>query len=211
MAPTLLDAYHSDIGKARDALATPALIVDAAALRRNVAAMAARMQGPTRLRPHAKSHKCARIARMQVEAGAIGITAATVWEAAALVQAGIRDVLIANEVVGAEKIRQLAAAARDGRVTIAIDDPRNAEALSAAAGAAGSEIGVLVDVDVGMNRCGVRNEEEALRVAGQLARLPHLRLRGVMGYEGHCVIEADRSVRAGVARAGVDDVLSIAA
>src|SRR5437879_9833567 len=118
MAPTLLDAYRSDIGKARDAVATPALIVDAAALRRNVAAMAARMQGSTRLRPHAKSHKCAQIARMQVEAGAIGITAATVWEAAALVQAGIQDLLIANEVVGEAKIRQLATVARDARLTV---------------------------------------------------------------------------------------------
>src|SRR5712691_10406795 len=120
MAPTLLDAYRSDIGKPRDALATPALILDAAALQHNIAAMAARMQGPTRLRPHAKSHKCAQIARMQVEAGAIGLTTATVWEAAALVRAGIEDVLIANEVVGEAKIRQLAAVARDGRVTVAV-------------------------------------------------------------------------------------------
>jgi D-serine deaminase-like pyridoxal phosphate-dependent protein len=210
MALTPLDAYRSDIGKARDAVATPALILDAAALRHNVAAMAARMQGPTRLRPHAKSHKCAQIARMQVEAGAIGLTAATVWEAVALVQAGIPDVLIANEVVGEEKIRQLAAAARDARLTVAVDDPRNAAALSAAANAAGSEIGVLVDVDVGMNRCGVRNREQALRLAGQLQHLPGLRLRGVMGYEGHCVLEADRQARARKAGAAMEYLLSIA-
>src|SRR5206468_12804717 len=137
-------------------------------------------------RPHAKSHKCAQIARMQVEAGAVGITAATVWEAVTLVRAGIEDVLIANEVVGEEKIRQLALAAQNARITVAVDDERHARALSAAAGAAGSEIGVLVDVDVGMDRCGVRNREEALRLAEQLSRLPGLRLRGVMGYEGHC-------------------------
>jgi D-serine deaminase-like pyridoxal phosphate-dependent protein len=210
MPPNPLDAYRSDIGKARDALATPALILNAAALERNIAAMAARMQGPTRLRPHAKSHKCARIARMQVEAGAIGITAATVWEAAALVQAGIPDVLIANEVVGVEKIRQLAAAARNARVTVAVDDPRNAEALSEAAGAADSEIGVLLDVDVGMNRCGVRSQEEALRVAEHVHRLPGLRLRGVMGYEGHCVLEKDREVRGRKANAAMEYLLSIA-
>src|SRR5439155_16439177 len=132
-------------GKPRDAIATPALILDAAVLQRNIAAMAARMKGPTRLRPHAKSHKCAQIARLQVEAGAIGVTTATVWEAAALVRAGIEDVLIANEVVGEEKIRQLALTARNARVTVAVDEERNAQALSAAAGAAGSEIGVLVD------------------------------------------------------------------
>jgi D-serine deaminase-like pyridoxal phosphate-dependent protein len=210
MPPHSLDAYRSDIGKARDALATPALILDAAALRHNIAAMAARMQGPTRLRPHAKSHKCAQIARMQVEAGAIGLTAATVWEAAALVRAGIQDVLIANEVVGEEKLRQLAAAARDGRLTVAVDDPRNAEALSVAAGAAGSEIGVLIEVDVGMNRCGVRSREEALRLAEQLHPLPGLRLRGVMGYEGHCVLEKDRQVRARKAGAAMEYLLEIA-
>src|SRR5262245_33645749 len=136
--------YRSNLGKARDALTTPALIVDAAVLRRNIAAMAARMRGPTRLRPHAKSHKCAQIARLQVEAGAIGVTTATVWEAAALVRAGIQDVLIANQVVGEEKLRRLAETAREARLTVAVDDPGNGKALSAAAGAAGSEIGALV-------------------------------------------------------------------
>jgi D-serine deaminase-like pyridoxal phosphate-dependent protein len=210
MPLTLLDAYRSDIGKARDAVSTPALILDAAALERNIAAMAARTRGPTRLRPHAKSHKCAQIARMQVEAGAIGITTATVWEAAALVADGIRDILIANEVVGETKLARLAAAARDARVTVAVDDPRNADALSAAAGAAGSEIGILVDVDVGMTRCGVRSREEALRLAEHVHRLPGLRLRGVMGYEGHCVMEPDRDVRARKASAAMDYLLEVA-
>src|SRR5690242_10984580 len=91
---------QSNIGKARDALTTPALILDAAVLKRNIATLAARMTGPTQLRPHAKSHKCAQIARLQLEAGAIGMTTATVWEAAALIQAGVQDLLIANEVVG---------------------------------------------------------------------------------------------------------------
>jgi D-serine deaminase-like pyridoxal phosphate-dependent protein len=201
---------RSNIGKARDALTTPALILDAAVMRRNIALMAARTAGPTRLRPHAKCHKCVPIARLQVEAGAIGITTATVWEAAALSQAGIEDVLIANEVVGEEKIRRLAEAARNTRLTVAVDDVGNAEALSAAAGAAGSEIGVLVDVDVGMNRCGVRTVEDARRVAEHVARLPNLRLRGVMGYEGHCGREADRSVRARKAQAAIEYLLSIA-
>src|SRR5262249_9804315 len=159
--------------------------------RHNIAVMAARTPGPTRLRPHAKSHKCAEIARLQLEAGAIGMTTATVWEAVALVHAGIEDVRIANESGGEEKIRGLSETARNARATVAVDDVRNAERLSAAAGAAGSEIGVLVDVDVGMNRCGVRNEEQALRLAERVARLPHLRLWGVMGYEGHCGMEAD--------------------
>jgi D-serine deaminase-like pyridoxal phosphate-dependent protein len=209
-AASVIDRYRSDRGKPRDALTTPALILDAAAVRRNIAAMAARTRGPTRLRPHAKSHKCAEIARLQVEAGAIGVTTATVWEAVALVRAGIRDLLIANQVVGEEKVRRLAEAAREARLTVAVDDLGNAEALSAAAGAAGSEIGVLVDIDVGMNRCGVRSREEALRVAEHVHRLAGLRLRGVMGYEGHCVMETDRAVRAQKAHAAMEYLLSIA-
>jgi D-serine deaminase-like pyridoxal phosphate-dependent protein len=206
----VIGRYRSNIGKAREALTTPALVLDAAAVRRNVAAMAARMQGPTRLRPHAKSHKCAQIARMQVEAGAIGVTTATVWEAAALAQAGIEDLLIANQVVGEEKLRRLAETARQARLTVAVDDPGNAEALSTAARAAGSEIGVLVEVDVGMNRCGVRSREEAQRVAEHVHSLPGLCLRGVMGYEGHCSMEADRSVRARNANAAMEYLLSVA-
>jgi D-serine deaminase-like pyridoxal phosphate-dependent protein len=208
--PRVGERYRSSIGEAREALTTPALILDAAALKRNIAAMAARMRGPTRLRPHAKSHKCAEIARLQIDAGAIGMTTATVWEAAALVQAGIGDVLIANEVVGEEKIERLAAIAGEARLTVAVDEAENAAALSAAAGRAGSEIGVLVEVDVGMHRCGVRSQEAALRLAELVARLPGLRLRGVMGYEGHCVMETDRAARARKAEAAMAELLAVA-
>jgi D-serine deaminase-like pyridoxal phosphate-dependent protein len=204
------DSYRASLSKARDALTTPALILDAAALRRNIAAMAARTQGPTRLRPHAKSHKCAQIARLQVEAGAIGVTAATVWEAAALVRAGIRDILIANQVVGEEKVGRLAATAGEATLTVAVDDPGNAAALSAAATAAGSEIGVLVDIDVGMNRCGVRSQEAALRLAERVHQLTGLRLRGVMGFEGHCALEKDRTLRAQQASAAMERLLATA-
>jgi D-serine deaminase-like pyridoxal phosphate-dependent protein len=118
--------------------------------------------------------------------------------------------LIANQVVGAEKVQRLAETAREGRITVAVDDPGNAEALSKSAGAAGSEIGVLVEVDVGMNRAGVRTREQALRVAEQVHHLPGLRLRGVMGYEGHCTLEADRAVRTGNARAAMEYLLTMA-
>src|SRR5207247_7342246 len=116
----------------------------------------------------------------------------------------------ANQVVGEEKVRRLAEAARQARLTVAVDDPGNAEALSAAARAAGSEIGVLVEIDVGMNRCGVRTREEALRVAEQVQRLPGLRFRGVMGYEGHCSMEADRTVRGRNANTAREYLLSVA-
>src|SRR5262249_56843732 len=118
-------------------------LVEWPVVRRNISRMAARTRGPTRLRPHVKSHKCAEIARLQIEAGAIGLTNATVWEAAAMAAAGLDDLLIANEVVGEEKIRHLAEIAGTTRVMVAVDHVRNAEALSAAAGGARAKGGAL--------------------------------------------------------------------
>ncbi len=189
---------------------TPALLLDLAVVRHNITRMAACTRGPTRLRPHVKSHKSAEIARLQIEAGAIGLTTATVWEAAAMTTAGLEDLLIANEVVGEEKIRHLAQIARDARVTVAVDHVRNAEALSAAAGAVGTTIGVLLDVDVGLRRCGVRTEQEARVLAGQVSQLPGLRLRGVMGYEGHCALEPDRGTRAANVRTAMERLVAVA-
>lgn len=207
----MLEAYRSSIGRPRRDVATPALLLDLEVLRRNMATMAGCLPGPARLRPHAKSHKCAEIARMQLEAGAIGLTTATVWEAAALARAGVPDLLIANEVVGGEKIEALAETARTARVTVAVDEAGNAAALASAAREAGSEIGVLIDVDVGMGRCGVRTVEEALALAGRVRGLPGLRLRGVMGYEGHCVMETDRALRAQKAHAAIERLLGFKA
>ena len=138
------------LGRRRQELTTPALLLDLPIVRHNITRMASCTRGPTRLRPHVKSHKSVEIARLQIEAGAIGLTAATVWEAAAMAAAGLDDLLIANEVVGDEKIRYLAEIARNARVTVAVDHVRNAEALSAAAAAVGTKIGVLIDVDVGL-------------------------------------------------------------
>ena len=197
------------IGRSRHELTTPALLLDLPVVRRNITRMAARTRGPTRLRPHVKSHKSAEIARLQIEAGAIGLTAATVWEAAAMAAAGMDDRLIANEVVGEEKIRCLAAIARNTRVTVAVDHVRNAEALSAAAGTVGAKIGVLIDVDVGLGRCGVRTEQEARTLAERVRSLPGLDLRGVMGYEGHCALESDRGTRAANVRIAMERLLAV--
>ncbi len=183
---------------------TPALMLDLDAARRNIAVMAERMKAmPAELRPHTKVQKSAELAKLQVEAGAIGVCTATVWEAIVMSRAGIEDVLIANEVCGPGKIKALAEAAGEGRLTVAVDDPMNAADLSAAAVAAGSEIEVLIEVDVGMGRGGVRSTKEAVEVARCVDGLPGLRLRGVQGYEGHCMHETDRSAR-GAQGAGRD-------
>jgi D-serine deaminase-like pyridoxal phosphate-dependent protein len=210
VSPNGPHGLRSPIGRSRHELTTPALLLDLPVVRRNIARMAACTRGETRLRPHVKSHKSAEIARMQVEAGAIGLTAATVWEAAAMAAAGMDDLLIANEVVGEEKIRCLAEIARTARVTVAVDHVRNADALSAAACAAGTQIGVLIDVDVGLRRCGVRNEQEGRTLAEHVSRLSGLRLRGVMGYEGHCALEPDRGTREANVRTAMARLLAVA-
>jgi len=132
------------------------------------------------------------------------VCTATVWEAIVMSQSGIEDVLIANQVGGKEKIKALAAAAKNGRMSVAVDDVQNARDLSDAARAAGSRLEVLIEVDVGMGRGGVRSPEEAMTLARRVAHLPGLRFRGVQGYEGHCMLEPDRSLRIQKAGAAMD-------
>ena len=190
------DPYRAAIGRSRSELETPALLLDLDIARQNIAVMAGHMERAGKsLRPHTKTHKAPQIARMQVDAGAIGVSTATAWEAIVMIDAGVEDILVANEVVGPSRIRALAEAARDGRVTVAVDSAANLDDLSAAAVAAGSVIGVLVEVDVGMNRGGVRSKEEALDVARHAVSLPGIEWRGAMGYEGHCMLEPDRALR----------------
>lgn len=200
------DAYRQSIGRRRHELTTPALLLDLDVLRRNIATMAEWTQTHAKIRPHTKTHKCAEIARLQVAAGAVGITVATVWEAVAMARAGLDNILIANEVIGEEKLRWLAETARNTSILVAIDSQTGADALARAAVAAGTEIGVLIEVDVGMHRGGVRTPLEACRLAATLARLPGIVLRGAMGYEGHVVTEPDREHRASMAAEAMDQL-----
>ncbi len=193
-----------------DPLVTPALLLDAPALGRNLARMEQLLEGNARLRPHAKTHKSPEVARLQIEAGAIGITTATVWEALAMAEAGLSGILIANEVVGAGKAAALVKAALLVELTVAVDSVQNALELSSAASSSDAEIGVVVDVDVGLGRCGVRSVEEALEVAGAVERSTGLHLRGVMGYEGHCTFEPDHARRAEAATRAMSRLLEIA-
>jgi D-threonine aldolase len=200
----LYDGYRQAIGRPRDEMPTPALILDLDVARRNLAAMAARLEGkPARLRPHVKIEKCPELARLHVEYGAVGIATATAWEALVMARAGIADVLVANEVVGPAKIDALVAAARICRLTVAVDDARNVAALAAAATAAGVTMEMLIEVDVGMGRGGTRSISETLTVAAAVAAAPGVRLRGVQAYEGHCMLEPDRELRIAGAHAAM--------
>jgi D-serine deaminase-like pyridoxal phosphate-dependent protein len=189
------------IGRPRDDLTTPALILDLEVLQANLAFMAEHMRdAPAALRAHVKVHKSPHIARLEVAAGAIGVGCATVWEAIVMARAGIPDVFVINEVVGAETVRALALLAREAQVKVAADDAGQVDVLSAAAVAAGSTIGVLIDVDEGMHRCGVASAEEALPLARRIAAAPGLDFLGLTGYEGHCSLEFDPHKRHAMAR-----------
>jgi D-serine deaminase-like pyridoxal phosphate-dependent protein len=198
------------VGSPRDAPATPALILDLPRVRKNLAEMARRMEGlPAALRPHAKIHKSPILGQMQLDAGAIGLTTATVWEASAMVDAGLTDVLIANQAVGPIKAAELARLAGLARVIVAVESAHNATELSEAAARAGSEVGVVVEFDVGLHRSGVRTVPEAVDLARLVGSLPGLTLRGVLGYEGHCMLEPDRALRVQMCRAANDALLAV--
>jgi len=178
-------------------LDTPALVIDLDALERNLRRMAAFFAPlPCALRPHAKTHKCVEIARRQIELGAVGITCAKLGEAETMADGGIADVLIANQVTAPGKLPRLARLAGRCTLTVAIDDLENANAIAAAAREAGTTVGVLVEVDTGMGRCGIAPEPAAgARFCRTVAELDGLRFRGLMGYEGHAVLVEDRAER----------------
>lgn len=169
-------------------LPTPALVLDADALAANLATMAAACPGP-RLRPHVKAHKCTALAAEQARHGHHSFTCATPREAAGLAAAGVGDdLLVANEVLDPARLRLLAEASSRARVTLAVDSP---ETVAAAAAAGVRD--VLVDVNVGLPRCGCA-PGDAGRLA-DAARRAGLHVRGVMGYEGHLMGVVDRAER----------------
>jgi len=164
---------------------TPALILDLDAFERNLERLDASLAGKRiKVRPHAKSHKCPEIGLRQITRGAVGVCCQKVSEAEAMVEGGVPDVLIANEVVGAPKLARLAALAKRARVAVCADDAGNVEALDQAARAAGIRLDVLVEVDVGANRCGAEPGEPAAALAGRIAACRNLRFGGLQAYQG---------------------------
>jgi D-serine deaminase-like pyridoxal phosphate-dependent protein len=164
---------------------TPALLLDLDAMERNLAKMARFFnKGTTRLRPHYKNHKCPALARRQIEAGAIGMTCATLFEAEALVSNGFTDILISSELVGERKIGRFIDLARRAEVKAVVDDPGAVAAMGTAARDKGCRPSVLVNINVGQNRTGVNPGEAVLDLARKVLK-EGLTFRGLMGYEGH--------------------------
>jgi len=178
-------AAQEMIGRHKMDLDTPALLLDIGAVERNIAKMAAFFADKTcKLRPHVKTHKLPLIAHKQIAAGAIGVTCAKLGEAKVFLDAGVQNVLIANEIVGDAKIERLVNLAGYGDLIVCVDDLENARRISEAAGRIGRKIGVLAEVNVGLNRCGVQPGRPALELVRQVAGLKGLAFRGLMGYEG---------------------------
>jgi D-serine deaminase-like pyridoxal phosphate-dependent protein len=163
---------------------TPAIVIDAATTRRNIDRMARYAAAhDLKLRPHSKTHKSLRLAQLQLQAGATGMTVAKPGEAQIMAQVA-DDILMAYPAVQPHRCAVLAEIARDKTVRVAIDSPEAAKALSHAAATAQSTIGILIDLDVGMGRTGVQSPADALTLARFAEPLPGLRIDGIMYYPG---------------------------
>jgi D-serine deaminase-like pyridoxal phosphate-dependent protein len=175
----------AEIGAPVAEVETPALIIELDAFDRNIAKMAAfaRTSG-VRVRPHAKTHKSPAIALRQIAHGAVGQCVQKVGEAEVLVRGGVKDVLVSNQVVGERKLRRLAALAHDATIALCFDAAEQVDMASRVARDFGVEIGGLVEIEVGMERCGIAPGREAALLAQRIAEAPNLKFRGLQAYHG---------------------------
>jgi D-serine deaminase-like pyridoxal phosphate-dependent protein len=166
-------------------IATPALLVDLDAMEQNLQTMACFFRTRSaKLRPHFKNHRVLELAALQMERGAIGITCARLWQAERLVHSGIRNVLIANEIAGDTPLLRFVELSAEARVLIAVDSAAVVKDLARIARNRKTNLNVLVDIDLGLKRCGVSSREAAVALAHTVVE-QGLVFRGIMGYEGH--------------------------
>lgn len=179
-----------------ESIKTPALILDLDLFEKNVRIMKSFIESAGLvLRPHYKSNKCTEIARMQIASGAKGITCAKLSEAEDLVDAGIEDVLIANQIVDVTKLARVAHLSKCCYLTICVDSAENIDALEAAAAIENSTIHCLIEYEIGMNRCGVKTPEHFCELAKKISLCPHLSFEGIQAYAGHLSHEENFEVR----------------
>lgn len=173
------------VGRPIAEIDTPALVIDLDAFERNLDALNRSIDGrDIRVRAHAKTHKCPEIALRQIAAGAVGVCCQKVGEAEAMVEGGVGDVLVSNELVGGSKLARLARLARRAKVGVCVDDAGNIDAVAAAARSAGVTLDVYVEIDVGARRCGVAPGDAAVALARKLRGSPELRFAGLQAYHG---------------------------
>ncbi|HWQ09895.1 MAG TPA: DSD1 family PLP-dependent enzyme [Holophaga sp.] len=175
----------ASVGMALEDVDTPALLLDLEAFEANLDRLDASLAGMgLRVRPHTKSHKCPEIARRQMARGAVGVCCQKVSEAERMVAGRIDDVLVTNEIVGPRKLARLARLAGHARVGVCVDDPSNVQDISRAAREAGTTLDVLVELDVGLRRCGVDAPADALVLARLISQSEGLRFGGLQAYHG---------------------------
>ena len=174
------------IGHPVSDLVTPALTLDLDRFERNARAIHGYLrEHGVDWRPHAKGHKSPDLARRQIEIGAIGMTVAKVGEAEVMVAGGIRSILVVTEQATRERVDRVARLQRDAEVIIPVDHPRHIELAAEAGLAAGTTIPLVIEVNIGMNRCGVDPGEPSLALARLIAETTGVEFKGVFGYEGH--------------------------
>ena len=186
----------NEVGFRKDELDTPALWVDLNKMENNIAALAAHFAAAkVQWRPHIKGVRIPGIAHKALAAGAIGVTCATIKEAEAMAQAGITDILIANQLVGRRKISRLVSLCRCTDAKVIVDNEANVAHLSAAASERGLEIGVLIDINTGMNRTGLLPGDAVVNLAAQVHQSRGLCLLGLMAWEGHTLEHRDPNIK----------------
>jgi D-serine deaminase-like pyridoxal phosphate-dependent protein len=174
-------------------LETPAVVVDLDVMDQNLSRMAEYCRRhKLLLRPHTKTHKIPELAKRQLQSGATGITVAKIGEAEVMVDAGITDILIAYPIVGAGKAERLARIAERANITVALDSEAAAITISEAMGRHGTKVEILVELNVGFDRCGVGSEVEALKLAKKITSLPGLKFRGLLFFPGHFGVDPEQ-------------------
>jgi len=169
----------ASVGQPLAEVDTPALVLDLDAFEKNLATLEDSVKGRVRVRPHAKTHKCPEVAKRQIALGAVGSCCQKVSEAEAMVEGGVRDVLVSNEIVGARKLARLAALSRRAKIGVCIDSMHHLRELKAS----GADVDVYVEIEVGMKRCGVAPGEPAVALAREVLAAG-MRFGGLQAYHG---------------------------
>ena len=168
------------IGQRLDDVDTPALVLDLDVFETNQRTLFDLVRDRVRVRPHAKTHKCPEVGKRQVALGAVGMCCQKVSEAEAMVDGGITDVLVTNEIVGARKLERLAALSRRAKLGVCVDNPENVNSIAST----GASLDVYIEIDVGMRRCGVPPGQPVVDLARRIRSFKNLRFAGLQAYQG---------------------------
>ncbi len=192
----------ASIGQRLEDVDTPALVLDLDAFEKNLLTLKNAVGGRLRIRPHAKTHKCPQVGKRQIALGAVGLCCQKVSEAEAMVDGGITDVLVSNEVVGAQKIARLAELSRRARIGVCVDNAPTLHEI----GRSGARLDIYVELEVGMRRCGVAPGEPAVALVREIAKYPNLRFGGLQAYHGRAQHMRGMDERHGVIEAAAQHV-----